>query len=181
MRYSRVIVTHYGGPDALRLVEEECPEPKNGEVRVRVLAAGVALPDVMARQGIHPETPAVPYTPGWDLVGEVERLGNGVSGLETGQIVAAMPIHGAYAEFVCLPQSELVPVPSGLDPAEAVSLILNYITAYQMLHRTARVKSGQRVLIHGAARGVGSALLQLGGLAGLETYGTCSSRGASAV
>src|SRR5262245_50993603 len=75
MRHMRVIVTHYGGPDALRVIEEECPEPKNGEVRVRVLAAGVALPDIMARQGIHPETPAVPYTPGWDLVGEVERLG----------------------------------------------------------------------------------------------------------
>src|SRR5262245_24416880 len=84
MRHTRIIVTHYGGPDALRMVEEECPEPKDGEVRVRVLAAGVALPDIMARQGVHPETPAVPYTPGWDLVGEVERLGNGVSGLEPG-------------------------------------------------------------------------------------------------
>ncbi len=96
-------------------------------------------------------------------------------------MVAAMPIHGAYAEFVCLPQRELVPVPSGLDAAEAVSLVLNYITAYQMLHRSAKVRSGQRVLIHGAAGGVGTALLQLGRLAGLEMYGTCSSRGASAV
>src|SRR5499426_3816039 len=181
MRHTRVIVTHYGGPDALRVVEEECPEPKNGEVRVRVLAAGVALPDIMARQGVHPETPAVPYTPGWDLVGEVERLGDGVSGLEPGQVVAAMPIHGAYAEFVCLPQSELVPVPPGLDAAEAVSLVLNYITAYQMLHRSAKATSGQRVLIHGAAGGVGSALLQLGRLAGVEMYGTCSSRGATTV
>jgi NADPH:quinone reductase-like Zn-dependent oxidoreductase len=181
LRHTRVIVTHYGGPDALRVVEEECPEPKNGEVRVRVLAAGVALPDIMARQGVHPETPAVPYTPGWDLVGEVERLGNGVSGVESGQIVAAMPIHGAYAEFVCLPQSELVPVPSGLDAAKAVSVILNYITAYQMLHRSAKVKPGQRVLFHGASGGVGTALLQLGRLAQLEMYGTCSSRGAQAV
>src|SRR6185503_12159092 len=85
------------------------------------------------------------------------------------------------AEFVCLPQRELVPVPSGLDPAEAVSLILNYVTAYQMLHRSAKVRVGQRVLIHGAAGGVGTALLQLGRLAGLVMYGTCSSRGASAV
>ena len=111
----------------------------------------------------------------------VDRLGDGVSGIEPGQIVAAMPISGAYAEFVCLPQRELVPVPSGLDAAEAVSLVLNYITAYQMLHRSAKVRPGQRVLIHGAAGGVGSALLQLGRLAGLEMYGTCSSRGASAV
>jgi NADPH:quinone reductase len=181
LRQTRIIVTHYGGPDALQVVHEECPEPKYGEVRVRVLAAGVSLPDLMAREGVHPETPAVPYTPGWDLVGVVDRRGEGVSGIATSQLVAAMPIYGAYAEFVCLPQRELVPVPSGLDPAEVVSLILNYITAYQMMHRSAKVKSGQRVLIHGAAGGVGTALLQLGRLAGLEMYGTCSSRGAAAV
>ncbi|HEU4923767.1 MAG TPA: medium chain dehydrogenase/reductase family protein [Burkholderiales bacterium] len=181
MRHTRVIVTHYGGPDALRVVEEECPEPKNGDVRVRVLAAGVSLPDILAREGIHPETPLVPFTPGWDLVGEVDRLGDGVAGIEPGQIVAALPIHGAYAEFVCLPQRELVPVPPGLDAAEAVSLVLNYITAYQMLHRSAKVRPGQRVLIHGASGGVGTALLQLGGLAELEMYGSCSSRGASTV
>jgi NADPH:quinone reductase-like Zn-dependent oxidoreductase len=181
MRHTRIIVTHYGGPDSIQMVEEECPEPKDGEVRVRVLAAGVSMPDIMAREGVHPETPTVPYTPGWDLVGVVDRLGDGVSGIEPGQIFAALPIHGSYAEFVCLPQHELVPVPSGLDAAEAVSLVLNYVTAYQMLHRSAHVKPGQRVLIHGAAGGVGSALLQLGRLAGLEMYGTCSSRSASAV
>ena len=181
MEHTRIIVTHYGGPDALRVVQEECPEPQAGEVRLKVLAAGVSLPDVMAREGIHPETPPVPFTPGWDLVGVVDRLGEGVAGIEAGQIVAALPIHGAYAEFICLPQSELVPVPSGLDAAEAVSLVLNYITAYQMLHRSAKVRSGQRVLIHGAAGGVGTALLQLGRLAGLEMYGTCSSRSAPAV
>jgi NADPH:quinone reductase-like Zn-dependent oxidoreductase len=181
VKHTRILVTHYGGPDALQVLEEDCPEPKEGEVRVRVLAAGVSLPDVMAREGVHPETPPVPYTPGWDLVGEVEQLGSGVSGIEPGQIVASMPIHGAYAEFVCLPQRELVPVPSGLDAAEAVSLILNYITAYQMLHRSAKVEPGQRVLFHGASGGVGTALLQLGRLAGLEMYGTCSSRGAAAV
>jgi len=181
VKHLRIIVTYYGGPDALQVVEEECPEPKYGEVRVRVLAAGVALSDVLAREGVHPETPRLPFTPGWDLVGAVDRIGDGVSGIEPGQMVAAMPISGAYAQFVCLPPRELVAVPSGLDAAEAVSLVLNYITAYQMLHRSARVKSGQRVLIHGAAGGVGTALLQLGSLAGLEMYGTCSSRGASVV
>jgi NADPH2:quinone reductase len=148
---------------------------------VRVLAAGVSLPDLMMREGIHPETPPVPFTPGWDLVGTVDRLGGGVSGIEPGQTVAALPITGAYAEFVCLSQQELVPVPAGLDAVEAVSLVLNYITAYQMLHRAAHVRPGQRALIHGAAGGVGSALLQLGRLAGLEMYGTCSARGASPV
>ena len=181
MRHNRVIVTHYGGPDALRVVEEECPEPKDGEVRVRVLAAGVCLPDLLMREGVHPETPPLPFTPGWDLVGVVDRLGAGTSGVEPGQVVAALPISGAYAQFVCLPSRELIPVPSGLDAAEAVSLVLNYVTAYQMLHRSAKVGPGRRVLIHGAAGGVGTALLQLGRLAGLEMYGTCSSRGASAV
>jgi NADPH:quinone reductase len=181
VKHARIIVTHYGGPDALRVVEEESPEPKAGEARVRVLAAGVSLPDLLMREGIHPETPPVPFTPGWNLVGVVDWLGDGISGIEPGQTVAALPISGGYAEFVCLPQRELVPVPSGLDPAEAVSVILNYVTAYQMLHRSAKVRPGQRVLIHGAAGGVGSALLELGRLAGLEMYGTCSSRGSSAV
>jgi NADPH:quinone reductase-like Zn-dependent oxidoreductase len=181
MKYKHIVVNHYGGPDELQLIEEECPEPKKGEVRVRVLAAGVSLPDVMMREGIHPETPRLPFTPGWDLVGTVDRLGEGVAGIEQGQMVAALPIFGAYTEFVCLPQDRLVPVPSGLDAAEAVSLVLNYITAYQMLHRSVTIKPGQRVLIHGAAGGVGTALLQLGRLAQLEMYGTCSSRDAEAV
>ena len=103
MRYTRIIVTHYGGPDALRVVEEECPEPKEGEVRVRVLAAGVSYADLLMREGVHPETPPLPCTPGWDLIGVVGRLGAGISGIEPGQIGAALPISGAYAEFVCLP------------------------------------------------------------------------------
>ncbi|MGR9108663.1 MAG: medium chain dehydrogenase/reductase family protein [Gammaproteobacteria bacterium] len=181
MKHTRIVVSHYGGPEELRVVEEECPEPNYGEVRLKVLAAGVSLPDVLMREGVHPEKPPLPFTPGWDLIGVVDRLGDGVSGIEPGAMVAALPITGAYAQFVCLPRNELVAVPSGLDAAEAVSLVLNYVTAYQMLHRFAKVKAGQRVLIHGAAGGVGSALLQLGRLAGLEMYGTCSSRGASVV
>src|SRR5262245_65815894 len=110
----RVVVDRYGGPDALRVVEEQSPRPKHGEVRVRVLAAGVSLPDVMMREGIHPETPRVPFTPGWDLVGVVDRLGESVTGVETGQIVAALPIFGAYAELVCLAAQALVVVQTGL-------------------------------------------------------------------
>ena len=181
MKHTRIIVTHYGGPEALQVLEEECPEPKDGEVRVKVLAAGVSLPDLMMREGIHPETPRLPFTPGWDLVGVVDRLGGGVTGFELGQVIAALPIYGAYAEFLCLPSRELVPVPAGLDAPEAVSTVLNYVTAYQMLHRSAKIRAGQRVLIHGASGGVGTALLQLGRIAGLEMYGTCSARGSSAV
>jgi len=181
VRNTRIVVTDYGGPDALQVIEEECPQPRPGEVRVKVLAAGVSLPDVLAREGVHPETPRVPYTPGWDLVGIVDQIGEGVSGFELGQTVAAMPISGCYAQYICLPQREFTPVPAGLDAAEAVAVILNYITAYQMLHRSAKVKPGQRVLIHGASGGVGTALLQLGRLAGVEMYGTCSAHAAEVV
>jgi NADPH2:quinone reductase len=149
-------------------------------VRVKVLAAGVGLPDVLAREGVHPETPRVPYTPGWDLVGIVDQPGNSASGFEPGQTVAAMPIHGCYAQYVCSAR-KLVPVPAGLDAAQAVAVVLNYITAYQMLHRSAKAQSGQRMLIHGAAGGVGSAMLQLAKLAGVEMYGTCSAEGTAAV
>jgi NADPH2:quinone reductase len=108
-------------------------------------------------------------------VGVVEKTGEGISQAKVGQIVAALPIHGGYAQYICLPESELTPVPDGLDPAEAVSLVLNYITAYQMMHRLAHVSAGQRILIHGSAGGVGTALLELGRLAGLEMFGTASS------
>src|SRR5918995_5179322 len=143
VRYKRVVINRLGGPEVLEVREEELPEPGLGEVRVRILATGVSLPDLMMREGVHPETPRLPFTPGWDLVGVVDRLGAGVSGIEPGQIVAALPITGAYAEFVCLPPRELVPVPPGLDPAEAVSLVLNYVTAYQMLNRSAKVQLAQ--------------------------------------
>ncbi len=181
MRHTRVVVTHYGGPEVITAIEEDVPTPKAGEVRVKVLAAGVSLPDVLAREGVHPETPRVPYTPGWDLVGTVDQLGEGVTGLELRQIVAAMPIHGCYAQYVCVPQRKLVPVPAGLDAAEAVAVVLNYITAYQMLHRSAKARAGQRMLIHGASGGVGTAMLQLAKLAGVEMYGTCSAQGAVVV
>ena len=177
----RVVVTQYGGPDALQIVEEDLPQPRSGQVRVKVKVAGVSLPDLMAREGIHPETPAVPFTPGWDLVGDIDAVGEGVVGFKAGQTVAAMPISGAYARYVCLPERDLVAVPPGSDPAEAVSLILNYITAYQMMHRSVTLKPGQSVLIHGASGGVGTALLQLGRLFGLSMFGTCSAKSADTV
>ena len=181
MKHKRIVVTHYGGSSALEVIEEQVPEPKSGEARIRVINAGVSLPDIMAREGIHPETPRVPFTPGWDLVGIVDKLGEGITNVKVGDIVAAMPIHDAYAEYICLPQHELVLVPDGVDPGEAVSVILNYITAYQMLHYSAKVKPGQRVLIHGASGGVGTALLQLGRLSNLEMYASCSKHGIDTV
>jgi NADPH2:quinone reductase len=181
VRQTRVVVHRYGGPEVLTVVEEDIPTPSSGETRVKVLAAGVSLPDVLAREGIHPETPRVPYTPGWDLVGTVDRLGADVFGFEPGQRVAAMPLHGCYAQYVCVRQRKLVPVPVGLDAAEAVAVVLNYVTAYQMLHRSVKAQPGQRMLIHGASGGVGSAMLQLAKLADVEMYGTCSAQGATVV
>ena len=181
MKATRIVVAHDGGPAELRVVEEECPAPRAGEVRVKVLAAGVSLPDLLAREGVHPETQHVPYTPGWDLVGTVDQIGASVTGFDRGQTVAAMPIYGCYAQYVCVVHRKLVPVPTGLDPAEAVAVVLNYVTAYQMLHRSAKARPGQRMLIHGASGGVGSAMLQLAQLAGVEMYGTCSAEGAPVV
>jgi NADPH2:quinone reductase len=181
MRHLRAVVTHYGGPEVITVIEEDIPIPKAAQVRVKVLAAGVGLPDVLAREGVHPETPRVPYTPGWDLVGAVDQLGEGVTGFDLRQTVAAMPIHGCYAQYVCVPRRKLVPVPAGLDAAEAVAVVLNYITAYQMLHRSVKARPGQRMLIHGASGGVGSAMLQLAKLAGVEMYGTCSAQAAAVV
>jgi NADPH2:quinone reductase len=181
MRHTRIVVPHYGGPEVLTAIEEDIPTPNSDEVRVNVLAAGVSLPDILAREGVHPETPRVPYTPGWDLVGTVDRLGDRVTGFELGHRIAAMPIHGCYAQYVCVPQRKLVHVPEGLGATEAVAVVLNYVTAYQMLHRSAKAKPGQRMLIHGASGGVGSAMLQLANLAGMEIYGTCSARGAAVV
>jgi len=90
-------------------------------------------------------------------------------------------LHGCYAQYLCLPAATLVPVPAGVDAAQAVAVVLNHITAYQMLHRSAKAQAGQRMLIHGAAGGVGSAMLQLAKLAGVEMYGTCSAQGAAVV
>jgi NADPH:quinone reductase-like Zn-dependent oxidoreductase len=179
MKYHRVVVTQHGGPDVLQVVEGDLPEPQAGEVRVKVLAAGVSAYDLMSRSsGSLPGTPRVPFTLGTDVVGVVDKLGEGVSTVESGQRVAGATFCldglGGYAEFICLPVSELVPVPPGVDPTEAVCLVSNYLMAHMAMHRIANIRSGERILVHGAAGGVGTALLQLGKLAGLEMYGTAS-------
>jgi NADPH:quinone reductase-like Zn-dependent oxidoreductase len=179
VKYKRIVVAQHGPPSVLQVVEEELPEPQAGEVRVKVLAAGVSAYDLMFRSSRSlPGTPSVPFTLGEDIVGVVDKLGDGVSTLEQGQRVAGatfcLGVGGGYAEYVCLPESELVIVPSDVDPAEAVCVVVNYLTAYMVMHRVAGVQSSERILVHGAAGGVGTALLQLGKLAGLEMYGTAS-------
>src|SRR5262249_37312796 len=120
--------------------------------------------------------PQPPFTPGYAMVGVVDHLGPGTeaSGLAVGQGVAALTFYGSYSQYICAPARELVPMPAGLDPAEAVCLVLNYVAAYQMLHRVAHAMGGERILVHGAAGGVGTAFLELGQLDGLDMYGTAS-------
>jgi len=176
MSYQRVVITQFGSSDVLKVIEEsELPKPKPGEVRVKVLASGVAFTDIMIREGKYPgikEKP--PFSPGYDLVGVVEQLGEGVKQLQVGQRVADLMVIGAHSEYVCLPASRLILVPEALDAAEAVSLVLSYVTAYQMLHRIAKIQEGQRILIHGAGGAVGTAMIQLGNLLNLDSYGTAS-------
>ncbi|HEX8939796.1 MAG TPA: medium chain dehydrogenase/reductase family protein [Candidatus Limnocylindrales bacterium] len=174
MRYRHVVVRALGGPEVLEVAEDELPDPGPGEARIKILAADVGFSDVNIRRGRYPGAPRPPFTPGYAIVGVVGALGPGTTGLELGQPVAALTFLGGYSQAIVLAASELVPVRPGLDPAEAVTLVFNYLAAYQMLHRVARVASGQRVLVHGAGGGLGTAFLELGRLAGLVMYGTAS-------
>lgn len=176
MANRRVVITEFGGPDVLDLVEgPSLPEPEPGEVRVKVQATSACFTDTMVRKGIYygvKQKP--PFPPGYDVVGVVDKLGEGATKLEVGQSVADLTVWGGYADYICRSESTLVPVPTGLDPVEAVSLVLSYVTAYQMLHRSAEVQRGQSILVHAAGGAVGTALVELGGLVGLEVYGTAS-------
>jgi len=180
--YKRIVINGQGSTDVLETVEEPIPEPLAGDVRVKVLAAGVGYSDVMAQHGGYPLAPKVPFTPGYDFVGVVDRVSSTTSGVDEGQYVAALnPEFGSYAQYVCLPPKMLVPVPSDLEPTEVVSLILNYLTAHCILHSKGQVKNGETVLIHAAAGGVGTALLQLGKLSNLTMYGTASANKLSTI
>jgi NADPH:quinone reductase-like Zn-dependent oxidoreductase len=181
MRYNSVVVIKRGGPEVLQVVEKDLRPPAAGEARIKILATPVCLPDVQARYGQTPIAPKTPFVPGYALIGVVDAAGRrerppgeGIAGVAVGDRVAALTIFGGYAEYIYLSQDDLIPVPEALDPAEAVTLILNYIVAYQTLHRSAKVKAGDKVLIIGASGGVGTALLDLGRLASLRMYGIAS-------
>ena len=171
----RIVVSRRGGPDVLQVVEEDLPEPGFGEVRVQVQAAGVSAYDLMVRSISIPGSPRPPFTPGEDIVGVVDKLGEGVSGVELGQRVAAWTFGdgSGYAEFVCRPSGQVVPVPSGVDGAEAVCMVVNYLTAHLYLHQTAALPEHDEVPAHaqrlvsrdtdGAPRLPGSGQDQTGG------------------
>src|SRR5215831_5146298 len=153
-RRNRVVqVRRFGGPDGLDVVDAPLPTAARGEVRVRVLASGLEYTDVVIRRHLYPQTMRrrPPFVLGYDVVGEIDQLGDGVSGCQVGDRVADMTVLGSNAAYRTLRPGDLTRVPEGVDATEAAALILSWTTAYQLLHRTARVKPGQRVLAQGAA------------------------------
>lgn len=176
MGTSRYLLTDgRSGVGSVSISERDISEPRPGEVRVKVLASGIGFADVMSLFGGYPLAPKPPFTPGYELAGRVEKLGTGVSDLAEGQVVVALnPGFGCQADHVCIAANLCVPIDERNDPAEAVSLVLNYLTAHCILHKKAHVKKNEKVLIHSAAGGVGTALLQLGEGLGLTMYGTAS-------
>lgn len=172
---NRVVqVRRFGGPDGLEVVEAAMPAAGPGEVRVRVLASSIEYTDVPIRRHLYAQTMRrqPPFVLGYDVVGQIDQVGDGVSGWRLGERVADMTVLGSNAENRTLRAQDLVRVPAEVDAAEAAAVILSWTTAYQLLHRTAHVQRGQRVLVQGAAGAVGQALLVLGGMAGVEMWGT---------
>lgn len=176
-------VRQFGGPEGLEVVDAQLPTAGAGEVRVRVLAASVNYTDVLIRRRLYPQTMRLqpPFALGYDVVGVIDQLGDGVRGFEVGDRVADMTVTGSYADYRILRARDLTPLPPTIDAAEAATLILSWMTAYQLLHRSARVTRGQRVLVHGAGGAVGQALIVLGRLAGLEVWGAARGEHAAVI
>jgi NADPH:quinone reductase-like Zn-dependent oxidoreductase len=176
MSWQHIRVGRFGGPEVLELAEEPTiPSPGAGEVRIKVLAAGTGFTDSFIRRGRYPDFKGpLPFTPGYELVGVVEEAGAGVVSPREGQIVADLCVVGGYAQYAIRPARFLVPVPDGVDAAEAVCMPLAYLTAFQMLTRHRRLSPGETILVIGASGTVGTALLDLSRHLGLEAIGTCS-------
>lgn len=173
METMQIVMTRTGEPELLELQRRPVQPPGPGEALVRVEATGVASAEVQMLRGRYFAQPKFPFVPGYDLVGTVEAAGPDAP-MKVGRRVAAMTRTGAWTERIVVPTAHLVPVPDGLDAAEVVALITNGVTAYQMVHRAAKVTAGQTVLVHGAAGGVGTLLVQLARRAGAQVIGTAS-------
>jgi NADPH:quinone reductase len=181
---NRVVqVRRFGDPDGLEVIDAPLPIAGRGEVRVRVLASSLEYTDTLIRRHVYPQTAArrPPFVLGYGVVGQIDQLGDGVRDFQVGDRVADMTVLGSNADYRTLQADHLTRVPAGVDAAEAATVILSWTTAYQLLHRAARVQPGQRVLVQGAAGAVGQALLVLGKLSGLELWGTARSEHAALV
>ncbi|MBA3947346.1 MAG: zinc-binding dehydrogenase [Herpetosiphonaceae bacterium] len=175
MMATEIVLPAVGEPETLEVRQRELPEPIKGEVMIRVEATGVSFAEQSMRRGRYPGQPAFPFVPGYDLVGVVTVLGPTVTSVTVGQRVAAVTKIGGWADYAILPAADLVPVPDGLDAAAAETAVVNGVTAWQMLHGLARVRSGRTILVHGASGGVGVLLVQLARVAGVRVIGTASS------
>lgn len=170
-----VWTTGTNGPDSLEVRESQDPEPKAGQVRIRVRAAGLCFAEVMAAQGLYPGAPRFPAVLGYEAAGEIDQAGPGVDERRVGTRVVALANFGGHSDVVCVPEEQALAIPHGKDFAEAAAIPVNYLTAYHILFRAAAVRPGERVLIHMAAGGLGTAALQLcRTIGGVETFGTAS-------
>jgi NADPH:quinone reductase len=175
--YRAVMLTRKGDPktiDALEVVDLPVPEPGPGQIRIRVRATGVGSTDLTVVAGSYRYGPKIPFVPGYEVVGIVDALGPGVEKLHVGQRVAALTVYGGFGEMLVRDAAHFLPVPDGVSDRDAAAVILNYVTAYQAIHRVGKVQAGQTALVTGAAGGVGTAALQLLRLAGVKTYGAAS-------
>lgn len=181
-RNQAVQIRAFGAPDALEVVDAPMPSARRGEVRVRVLASSIEYTDAVIRRHLYPWVRSQPpFVMGYDVVGEIDQLGDGVTGFQLGDRVADMTVLGSNTAYRTLRADQLTRVPEGVDAADAAALILSWTTAYQLLHRAARVQPGQRALVQGAAGAVGQALLVLGGMAGLALWGTARGKHAALI
>jgi NADPH:quinone reductase-like Zn-dependent oxidoreductase len=183
MAWQHIRISRFGGPEVLQMTEEPTiPDPSRGEIRIKVLAAGTGFTDTMIRRGRYPDFKGpLPFTPGYEIVGIVEKIGSGVAAQLQGQMVADLCVVGGYAQYAIRPAGFLVPVPDGVDPAEAVCIPLAYLTAFQMLTRYRNLPRGATILVIGASGTVGTALLDLARHLGLKAIGTCSAANLSVV
>jgi putative PIG3 family NAD(P)H quinone oxidoreductase len=156
-----VEITRFGPPDVLALRQLEIPTPKEGEVLIRVEAAGVSRPDVLQRRGHYPPPPGAPDIPGLEVAGAITACGPGVSEYKVGDQVCALLSGGGYAQFCVAPAGQVLPIPAGWSPQEAATLPENIFTVWENVFRRARLHSGETILIQGGTSGIGSTAIML--------------------
>jgi len=163
-------------PDGLLIRHRPASSPAAGQALVRVEATGVSFAEQGMRRGRYPGQPRFPFVPGYDLVGTVAAVGPGVDAALVGTRVAALTKTGGWATHAVLTAADLVAVPAGLAPVEAETVVVNGLTAWGLLHRTAKVRRGQTILVHGVNGGVGTVVAQLARHAGVRVIGAASPR-----
>jgi len=171
-----MVVREFGAADVLKLEETDAPEPSENQVLVRIEAAGVNPVDTYIRAGVYAQKPLLPYTPGKDGAGTVEKTGANVTKFKPGdRVLSADAGSGTYAEFAVFDEKNLILLPENVSFEEGAGVFVPYATAYRALFQKARGKAGETVLVHGASGGVGTAAIQWAKNAGLTVIGTASS------